>query len=76
MGLGFTLSLTFLGGVRELLGTGCLFGAQIMWDGFKPFAFMVQAPGAFVCLGLILAGHEPFQRLARPDATTRSRPRP
>jgi electron transport complex protein RnfE len=60
MGLGFTLSLTFLGGVRELLGTGCLFGTQIMWDGFKPFAFMVQAPGAFVCLGLILAGMNCF----------------
>lgn len=60
MGLGFTLSLTFLGCVRELLGTGCLFGHYVMWAGFKPFAFMVKAPGAFICLGLILAGMNCF----------------
>lgn len=54
MGLGFTMSLTFLGGLRELLGLGTLFGRQIMWDGFTPFAVMVEAPGAFICLGLIL----------------------
>lgn len=54
MGLGFTLSLTFLGGLRELLGVGTLFGAPVMWEGFKPFAVMVEAPGAFICLGLIL----------------------
>ncbi|MCA1944846.1 MAG: electron transport complex subunit E [Desulfovibrio sp.] len=56
MGIGFTLSLTFLGGLRELFGVGTLFGASMFGPDFKPFAFMVQAPGAFVCLGLILAG--------------------
>ncbi len=55
MGIGFTLSLTFLGGMRELFGVGTLFGKQIMWSEFQPFVFMVEAPGAFVCLGLILA---------------------
>lgn len=54
MGLGFTMSLTFLGGLRELLGVGTLFGKQIMWESFKPFTVMVEAPGAFICLGLIL----------------------
>lgn len=54
MGLGFAMSLTFLGGLRELLGAGTLFGAQVAWAGFKPFGFMVEAPGAFVCLGLLL----------------------
>lgn len=54
MGMGFTLSLTFLGGLRELLGAGTLFGKHIMWEGFKPFTVMVEAPGAFICLGLIL----------------------
>jgi electron transport complex protein RnfE len=54
MGLGFTLSLTVLGALREIFGNGTLFGASIMWDGFEPFTFMVEAPGAFVCLGLIL----------------------
>ena len=55
MGLGFTMSLTFLGAIRELLGAGTLFGKFIMWEGFEPFTIMVEAPGAFICLGLILA---------------------
>lgn len=54
MGIGFTLSLTFLGGLREILGKGTIFGADVMWSSFDPFTFMVEAPGAFVSLGLIL----------------------
>lgn len=54
MGIGFTLSLTFLGAVREIIGFGTLFGVPIMWDAFQPFAIMVKPPGAFLCLGLIL----------------------
>ena len=59
MGLGFTLSLAALGGVRELLGNGTL----TIWEGlpvfemganFLPFQFMIEAPGAFVGLGLML----------------------
>jgi electron transport complex protein RnfE len=42
--------------LRELFGNGTLFGHPIMWEGFEPFRIMVQAPGAFICLGLILAG--------------------
>lgn len=64
IGLGFTCSLAALGTVRELLGTGGLKGdifgqlpyevANIFGDGFVPFEFAIQAPGAFVCLGLML----------------------
>ncbi len=54
LGLGFALSLTFLGGLREAMGYGTLFGEPVAWAGFKPFGFMVEAPGAFVCLGLLL----------------------
>jgi electron transport complex protein RnfE len=54
IGLGFTLSLTFLGALREIFGTGTLFGQAVMGASFEPFAFMVQAPGAFVCLGILL----------------------
>jgi len=54
MGLGFTLSLTVLGTIREVLGSGTFFGAGVFGESFEPFAFMVQAPGAFVCLGLML----------------------
>lgn len=56
MGIGFTLSLTFLGSLREIFGSGTWFGMSLFGPEFQPFTFMVQAPGAFVCLGLILAG--------------------
>lgn len=56
MGLGFTMSLTFLGSIREILGNGTWFGMAVMPESFEPLRIMVQAPGAFICLGLILAG--------------------
>jgi len=65
MGIGFTLSLVLLGALREIFGYGTLFagseglfGVNLMFHpfgtGFKPFTFMVEAPGAFVCLGVLL----------------------
>jgi electron transport complex protein RnfE len=58
MGIGFTLSLMALAAVRELLGTGTLTfwekPIQIMGPWFQPFSFMVEAPGAFIALGLML----------------------
>jgi electron transport complex protein RnfE len=54
IGLGFTISLTILGGIRELLGSGKFFGIEVMWSTFEPLSFMVKAPGAFVCLGFLL----------------------
>lgn len=55
IGLGFTMSLVLISAVREVLGAGTFFGMQVMWDSFEPIAFMVQAPGAFVALGMLLA---------------------
>lgn len=55
IGIGFTLALTFLGGLREIFGTGYIFGHYIMWDGYQPFTLLVEAPGAFICLGGLLA---------------------
>jgi electron transport complex protein RnfE len=54
MGLGFTISLGALGAIREILGTGTFYGKALFGPSFHPFDFMVQAPGAFVCLGLML----------------------
>jgi len=61
IGIGFTLSLAALGAVRELLGTGLLtiwkdwgLTFDIFGPAYKPFTFMVEAPGAFVALGLML----------------------
>nr|WP_321513857.1 electron transport complex subunit E [uncultured Pseudodesulfovibrio sp.] len=56
MGIGFTLSLTFLGAFREVLGLGTVFGFPVLWQSFEPAGLMVMAPGAFIALGFILAG--------------------
>lgn len=55
MGLGFTLSLTVIGAVRELFGSGTLFGVQIMPSFYQPIAILVMAPGAFFVLALLAA---------------------
>ena len=54
MGVGFTLSLFALSAVREVLGKGTFFGMSVFGPSFEPFAFLVEAPGAFVSLGLML----------------------
>jgi electron transport complex protein RnfE len=54
IGIGYTLALGALGAVREVLGNGSFYGIQLFGSSFEPFAFMVQAPGAFVGLGLML----------------------
>jgi Na+-translocating ferredoxin:NAD+ oxidoreductase subunit E len=62
IGIGFTLSLAALGAVREVLGTGTFFGASVFGPSFQPFTFMIQAPGAFVCLGLMLCIMNLFEK--------------
>jgi Na+-translocating ferredoxin:NAD+ oxidoreductase subunit E len=54
VGLGFTISLTLVGSLREILGGGTWFGIPVFGESFEPFLFMVKAPGAFLCLGLLL----------------------
>ena len=53
VGLGFTLSLTVLGAVREILGSGSIFGWNFIGGGDGMLAF-VMAPGAFLCLGYLM----------------------
>ena len=54
MGLGFTIALTLLGGVREFLGTGKIFKITIMPEQYGMLIF-VLAPGAFIVLGYLIA---------------------
>jgi electron transport complex protein RnfE len=54
MGLGFSLSLTLIGAVRELLGTGKVFSLTIFPDSYGALVF-VLAPGAFIALGYLIA---------------------
>lgn len=54
IGLGYTLALGLLGAVREILGYGTVLGHSVFGPSYEPFTFAVEAPGAFVCLGLML----------------------
>jgi len=54
MGLGFTLTLCILAGIRELLATGKVFEIQIMPGAFVPWTAMALPVGAFLTLGLML----------------------
>ncbi len=55
MGLGFSFALTCIGAVRELLGTGKVFGFRVMPDSFTPIGIFVLAPGAFFVLAALTA---------------------
>ncbi len=54
MGLGFTCSITLLSIVRELFGSGTIFGAQIMPAAYQPMDIMNKVPGGFITLGLMM----------------------
>jgi electron transport complex protein RnfE len=56
MGLGFTFALLLLGGVRELLGQGHLFGFDVFGADYPDVLVFILPPGAFIALGFILAG--------------------
>ena len=55
MGLGFSLALTCIGMVRELLGSGKLFGFSVMPASYVPIRIFAQAPGAFFVLAVLVA---------------------
>jgi electron transport complex protein RnfE len=54
MGIGYTLALSLLGAIREVLGSGAILGINVFGPSFEPFQFMLEAPGAFIGLGLML----------------------
>ena len=56
MGLGFTVALTIIGAVRELLGAGEVFGMHVMPESFEPIRIFIMAPGAFFVLAMLTAG--------------------
>lgn len=54
MSLGFTLVVSMIGALRELLGSGTLLGFQVLGSSFEPWAIMVLPPGGFLSLGALL----------------------
>ena len=69
MGLGFTLSITCIGAVRELIGAGTIFGKQILpladaaagKMGYEPVSIFILAPGAFFVLAFLSAIQNKFK---------------
>lgn len=61
IGLGFTLSLTVIGAVREVLGSGAIFGYQLGISEYMPLVF-VLAPGAFLVLGYVMVLFNKFAK--------------
>ena len=55
MGLGFTVGLTAIGIVRELIGSGKIFGFRVMPSAYEPVTIFILAPGAFLVLTLLVA---------------------
>ena len=53
MGLGFTVGLTCIGIVRELIGAGKVFGFHVLPASYEPISIFVMAPGAFFVLALL-----------------------
>lgn len=57
MGLGFTVGLTAIGLIREILGAGTIFDAPVLVNiGFTPITIFIMAPGAFLVLAFLVAG--------------------
>ena len=56
MGMGFTLSLSLLSTIREVLGRGSILGHPLFGPRFEPWVFMMMPPGGFLTLGIALLG--------------------
>lgn len=56
MGIGYTLTVVLMASIREILGSGTWLGFQIIPEGVAKVSIMTQAPGAFFCFGLLMAG--------------------
>ena len=61
IGLGFTVGLTLIGIVRELLGAGTIFDLQVMPESYEPVSIFVMAPGAFFVLAILCALQNKFK---------------
>lgn len=56
MGIGYTLTATLMATLREVLGAGTWLGFQVLPESLPKITIMTQAPGAFFCYGLLMAG--------------------
>lgn len=54
MGVGYTIAMVVLSSVREILGNGTILGISILPEAYEPMMIMVQPPGSFIALGLLI----------------------
>lgn len=54
MGLGYSLAISLLGAIREIIGAGSIWGIQLFGDSFQPAAIFIAPPGAFILLGILI----------------------
>ena len=54
MGIGFTLALTLIAGIRELIGAGTIFGVSVFGGGYEPMLVMILPTGGFLTLGILM----------------------
>lgn len=54
MGIGFTAALILIGSIREILGSGTIFGNSVFGPSFEPMLLVIMAPGGFIVFGLVL----------------------
>ena len=54
MGIGFTLALTLMGAIRELIGNGSVFGFNLLGASYEPMLLIVLASGGFLTFGLLM----------------------
>ena len=55
MGIGYTIALTLMGCIRELLGNGTIFGLTVTANAITPMTIMTMAPGGFLTFGVMIA---------------------
>lgn len=55
MGLGFTIAITVMGAIRELIGSGTVFGMRVFGASYEPMLLLVLPTGGFLVFGLMLA---------------------
>jgi electron transport complex protein RnfE len=60
MSIGFTLIITLLGAIREIIGNGTIFGLRLLPAGYQPFLIFILPPGAFLVIGFMMAAQKKF----------------
>lgn len=65
MGTGFLLAMVLLGVIREILGSGSIFGFNVLGANFKPVLILILSPGAFLLVGILMGFFNWYERSLR-----------